>query len=88
MAAEVNPEVKAKEAEERQRKEEERKQFAKQLAVILRNLSPLKPSSYFMIHDIQTCAQRAKINSQLLSIQRQILSLDIILLIISFLHIH
>ena len=33
MASEVNPEVKAKEAEERQRKEEERKQFAKQLAV-------------------------------------------------------
>lgn len=33
MASEVNPEVKAKEAEEQQRKEEERKQFAKQLAV-------------------------------------------------------
>ena len=33
MASEINPEVKAKEAEERQRKEEERKQFAKQLAV-------------------------------------------------------
>ena len=33
MAAEVNPEVKAKEAEERQRKEEERKEFAKQVAV-------------------------------------------------------
>lgn len=33
MAAEINPEVKAKEAEERHRKDEERKEFAKQLAV-------------------------------------------------------
>lgn len=33
MATEINPEVKAKEAEERQRKEEERRLFAKQLAV-------------------------------------------------------
>ena len=33
MAAEINPEVKAKEAEEAQRKEEERKALAKQIAV-------------------------------------------------------
>ena len=42
MATEVNPEVKAKEAQEQQRKAEERKLFAKQLAVcILPELSVL-----------------------------------------------
>ena len=34
MANEINPEVKAKEAEELKRKEEERRDFAKQLAVM------------------------------------------------------
>jgi len=44
MAAEINPEVKAKEAEEVQRKEEERKVLAKQMAVRIIQIS-LLPSS-------------------------------------------